>query len=487
MSELFVLNNGQVITDERQSRRMFSIAALQPEAAYREDEQNNYTWDDMGTGLVFSQIYAEEIVFCVEQRTWYVYDWDSGMWKADLGDCRIHALCKEFVQLLTLYATQVIKESDTAKAYAKYVVGLGKRPARERIIKDASSDHIISVVDFDSDPRYIGCKNGVYDIETGEILPHSPVYKLTLSADCVLRDGVDDEMAVWSRFVNEVAGDSAEYLQKALGYALSGNPCEECMFLLWGRTSRNGKSTLLNSVLGVLGDYASSVPTGIITSRSTALRDTESASPMLAALQGKRFITMSETRQGVSLQSEVLKALTGGEKIPARSLYSDPVYFRLAGSFWMSCNHLPKVEDKTLFMSNRLRVIPFEKHFDEKTQDRTLKTKFLSPEYKSAIFRWLCEGYKMYCEEGIDDYSPSMSRALQDYMTMSTPFVQFMSEQHQGTWVRGTLLHKQYLQYESTCPTNLRDFYRLVEESGYRISLRHNAKHVYTTRTDKNE
>ena len=172
------------------------------------------------------------------------------------------------------------------------------------------------------------------------------------------------------------------------------------MFILHGKTTRNGKSTLLNTIETMLGDYAKVAPVGMIC-RGDRQKDAEAASPTLAGLKGKRFVTMSESNEYGKLDEEKIKQLTGGEEISARALYQSAITFKPQFTLWLSCNDLPMVTDKSLFASNRIKVIEFNRHFTPQEQDTHLKDELTEQSAMSGIFMWLVRGYIRYKERGL--------------------------------------------------------------------------------------
>jgi putative DNA primase/helicase len=177
------------------------------------------------------------------------------------------------------------------------------------------------------------------------------------------------------------------------------------MFILHGKTTRNGKSTLLNTIETMLGDYAKVAPVGMIC-RGSREKDAEAASPTLAGLKGKRFVTMSESNEYGKLDEEKIKQLTGGEEISARALYQSAITYLPQFTLWLSCNDLPMVTDKSLFASERIKVVEFNRHFSPKEQDTHLKEELCSQENMSGIFMWLVRGYIKYKERGLEMADP---------------------------------------------------------------------------------
>ena len=284
----------------------------------------------------------------------------------------------------------------------KFIVKMGDRRFRDRLMKDAASVLPIASAEFDATPYLINCKNGTFDLEKMEFREHDWKDFLTMQTNFnyTLQDA---RCRRWEKFVAEVTcndEDKADYLQKALGYSMLGMANEECMFILHGKTTRNGKSTMLSAIHHLLGDYASVSPVSIIC-KAERSKNAEAANPMLASLKGKRFVTMAESNQYGKLDEETIKQLTGGEEIKARNLYETATTFLPQFTLWLSCNDLPTVSDKSLFASDRVRVIEFNRHFTEAEQDKNLKNEFQTQEAMQGIFAWLVAGYFKYKRFGL--------------------------------------------------------------------------------------
>lgn len=159
---------------------------------------------------------------------------------------------------------------------------------------------------------------------------------------------------------------------------------------------------------GVSGKVA---PVGMIC-RGDRQKDAEAASPTLAGLKGKRFVTMSESNEYGKLDEEKIKQLTGGEEISARALYQSAITFKPQFTLWLSCNDLPMVTDKSLFASERIKVVEFNRHFSPEEQDTHLKDELCEQSSMSGIFMWLVRGYIHYKERGL-----AMSGSLKSVVT----------------------------------------------------------------------
>lgn len=441
--ELFQLSNGRYIMDKDLSQKMFYIKEAKPERSHQ-ISGTGYSWDESGMAELFSECYQNDTRFCPEAKCWYTYS--NGAWRKDIGSLLVAEKIKEFCRLMALYCGEIDNE-DRRREYMKFISKMGDRRFRDRLMKDAASVMPITAEEFDANPYLINCRNGTYDLQKMEFREHDWHDFLTMQTnfDYTLQDA---ECPRWERFIQEVTcndADKADYLQKALGYSMLGTANEECMFILHGKTTRNGKSTLLSAIHHLLGDYASVSPVSIIC-KSDRSKNAEAASPVLASLKGKRFVTMAESNQYGRLDEETIKQLTGGEEIKARNLYEAASTFLPQFTLWLSCNDLPSVNDKSLFASDRVRVIEFNRHFSEDEQDKNLKTEFQTPEAMQGIFTWLLEGYFKYKRFGLK-MSPAMRQVVKQYEKDNDLVLQFLEEKcekKEKVYTRQTTLFNAY-------------------------------------------
>lgn len=445
----FQSRSGIVITDERMSERIEAIVALHPDA--RDSSATSFEWNEMGMAELFGELYREEARYCPEFKSWYTYY--DGYWQKDEGAILVSEKMKEFVRLMNLYCLE-IEDEERQKSYRGFVNRLGDRRMRERILKDATGTLVITASEFDNHPYLVNCINGTYDLSDFTFREHRWDDFLTMRTNFshTVQKGVRCER--WEQFISEIMqGDEEKitYLQRALGYSLLGMANEECMFILHGKTTRNGKSTLLNTIETMLGDYAKVVPVGMIC-RDGKAKDVEAASPMLAGLKGKRFVTMAESNESGRLDEEKIKQLTGGEVISARALYQAAITYTPQFTLWLSCNDLPMVTDKSLFASDRIRVIEFNRHFAQDEQDKHLKEIFMTQEARSGIFMWLIRGYKGYLKDGLT-MSEKMRSVVSAYERENDLVLQFLEERCERAKDAETTvveLHKAYKMWAKT-------------------------------------
>lgn len=424
--ELYQLLNGKVIADKATSAKMQRIHDRHPERAFQE-ASIGYSWDERGMAELFAECYLEDTRYCTEEKSWYTYD--GTRWVKDIDAILVSAKICEFTQLLMLYCSEIELE-DLRTAYTKFCAKLGDRRLRDRIQRDAISMMTVSSSVFDANPYLINCTNGTFDLAEMSFREHDWHDFLTQKTNfpCAL-NWMDYECPRWLQFISEVCeGDAekADYLQRALGYSMLGIAQEECMFILHGRTTRNGKSTLLATIHHMLGSYADVAKVELICHQRGG-NNANSASPELAKLKGKRFVTMAESDSAGKLDESAIKQITGGEEISARRLYEHAFSYTPQFTLWLSCNDLPAVNDRSLFASDRLRVIEFNRHFTAAEQDKTLKRTFESEEAMRGIFTWLLGGWFKYKRFGLG-MPPVLQQVVNRYQKDNDIVLQFLED-----------------------------------------------------------
>ena len=302
--ELFQLSNGRYIASEELSKKMYYIKSVHPELPYQENS-TGYSWDEAGMADLFSECYQNDTRFCPEAKSWYTYD--SGKWQKDVGSLLVAAKIKEFVRLMALYCGE-IQDEEKRKQYMAFVAKMGDRRFRDRLMKDAADSMRIEAEKFDTHPFLINCKNGTYDLESMTFREHNWEDFLTMQTNFEY-SMQEVHCERWEKFIAEVTQDDkdkADYLQRALGYSILGTSKEECMFILHGKTTRNGKSTMLDAIQHLLGDYSTVAPVELIC-KAERTKNAEAPSSVLAKLKGRRFVTMSESDTAGKLGETTIK------------------------------------------------------------------------------------------------------------------------------------------------------------------------------------
>jgi putative DNA primase/helicase len=283
---------------------------------------------------------------------------------------------------------------------------------------------------FDADPWMLNTLNGLLDLRTGSLHPHSPDDFVTRLSLAEYRP--DAQAPRFERFLEEVLPDSSVrcFLQRSLGMALAGQNQEQIAVFLTGKGG-NGKSTLLRILRNVLGDYVANADL-----TQLADPDTSRPRPDLLRLRGARLILVAEPKPG-ALDVSLIKHLTGGDPISARDLWERPVEFRVGGVPIVACNELPKISDLSEGAWRRIRVIEFPVTISPDRQDRTLADKIVTEE-SAGVLAWLVEGLMAWQREGLAS-PPQVLFATEDWRSREDPLAEFLVRCDVGDDAESTL------------------------------------------------
>jgi putative DNA primase/helicase len=411
--------------------------------------KNRYRWNDIGTSNWFADSYKNICRYCPEAKIWYIYN--GSVWRLDVGGAITSQCGKAFTDYM-LDCRKYIDDDEQRENWVKYVANRIKKKNRDIMLADASTVHPISIHEFDKDPYLLNVENGTIDLKTFTLRQHSPDDFLSKIANATFNESAQCDR--WELFINEIMQDDkdkAQFLQKTLGYALTGDTSEECFFLFYGNTTRNGKGTTAETTLHILGDYGRTAQPETIAQKQTP--NGGAPSEDVARLKGARFVNMSEPDKGLRLNSALVKSMTGGDTITARFLHQNSFEFRPEYKLFINTNHLPRVNDDSIFASGRVKLIPFERHFPENEQDKGLKAFFRQPENKSGILNWLLAGLRLLKSEGLKQ-PQAVRDATAQYRADSDIIGQFISECLIEKPNYNTLLKNVHTAYEAWCKDN---------------------------------
>jgi putative DNA primase/helicase len=245
----------------------------------------------------------------------------------------------------------------------------------------------------------------------------------------------------WKQFVREIMNYNADiitFLQTAAGWALTGDTSEQTMFILFG-SGANGKSTFLNTIMYLLGDYAIATPTETFMKRNGDQNTND-----IARLRGARFVTTTEAEQGRRLSEPLIKQITGNDRMTARFLYGEFFNFVPTFKIFMATNHKPVIKGTDHGIWRRIKLIPFTTRIPEEKQDKHLEEK-LRGESAGGLNRRL-EGTMRWRREGLRTPAVILS-ATDEYRGEMDVIGNFLKEccvQNPGTSIRIRELFKAY-------------------------------------------
>lgn len=347
---------------------------------------------DLGNSLRFARRFEGKLIYSPGTGGYAAYR-DGRYVRDELGSRFEHAKAvpKEFMaEALTLADS----DAGRAKAFAKHGVNSSARPRIESMVALAHSDPRIAVASdkLDADPFTFNCANGTVDLRTGGLRRHNPADRLTKIAPVEYVEGA--ECPAWLRFLEEVLPDQElrVFLKRWFGWCLTGVVKHEILPVFYG-TGKNGKSTLVNALLDILGDYGQQAPQDLLVVKRRE-HPTE-----LADLFGRRLVASAEPEENVRLNESLVKQLTGRERVRARYMRQDFFEFEPTHKLLLLTNHKPIVQGSDDGIWRRLKVVPFEVSIPEPKQDKSLPAK-LRAEYP-GILQWAIEGCLEWQREGL--------------------------------------------------------------------------------------
>ncbi len=361
---------------------------------------------------------------------WFI--WDGRVWKPDDDNAIIINLAVETMRDMRDHALDDAKDPAGFKAafakasWATICLNLAKIHA---MIEMASKDSRVRVLVDDMDPTEskftLNCKNGEVDLRTGVIIPHEKGAMLTR----IIEHDYDPnaECPMWIRTL-ELAFDGnqslIEFTQRAIGYSLTGSTAEQCMFICWGESGNNGKSTILEGLQRLLGrGYCQMSDMKVITSQDMDNRVASS----LAKLQGVRLVSMNEAEENQKLSENLVKQLTGGDTLQACKKYQEPFEFTPVFKLWIRTNDKPIIRGINEAIWRRIKLIPFLKPIPpefRKSRDEVDKT---LDEEAEGILAWCVRGAIKWFSDGLKDPT-EVTEAVNDYRTEMDVVSSFMDE-----------------------------------------------------------
>jgi len=298
--------------------------------------------------------------------------------------------------------------------------------------------------ELDADPWTLNLQSGTAELRTGKHRSHRRKDLYTKVAGTEHKP--DAECPRWRQFLREVFnGNEAliRFVQKALGYTLTGSTREHVLFILHG-TGANGKSVFLETASNVLGDYAQSARAEMLMNSG---RRSGGPSEAEAALHGARMVTTNETSAGGRLDEATVKRLTGGDTVRARKLYQQEFEFEPTHKIWFATNHKPEIRGTDHAIWRRIRLIPFRRTFSRSEQDETLSEKLRDE--APGILAWMIEGCKRWQQEGLKppEVVQQATRSYRSEMDVLGTFLEECTVRNVNASAQATKLYEAYREW----------------------------------------
>lgn len=409
-----------------------------------EEKMRAYTFDDMGNAERFVDLFGENVRYCYTEKKWYFYN--SMRWSVDnLGVIlRMADKCVEAMKAEAKLYLQADEESggDMAKAFEKHMKSSRSNKSKKAMLNEIEHHLPILPIQMDRYKMALNTPSGIINLKNGDVKAHNPEYYFTkiTSVDCA--EAADCPR--WLAFLDDIfAGDKdlIRYIQKAVGYSLTGSTAEQCAFFLYG-TGRNGKSTFIDVIRDVFGDYAANIQPETIMVKSS---QSNAINSDIARLKGARLVTSVEPNEGVRLNEGLLKQLTGDDTVTARKLYSEEFEFKPEFKLWMATNHKPIIRGTDTGIWRRIHMIPFNVQIPEDKVDKNLTHKLKAE--MTAIFKWCIDGCLMWQREGLQ-MPAAVLKSVREYRREMDVISAFIEDKCtlEGT-VQASMLYAAYVSW----------------------------------------
>ena len=377
----------------------------------REISLVNYHFSDVGNAERLIALYGMDIRFSTIRDKFFI--WSSAHWKIDNNNT-IFKLAKATIRRLEADGEDIDTgnndEDEIRKKQVKSFVLKSENDAKIRaMVNQVKSQPEVILQETDKDLFILNLKNGELDLKTGKLKEHNRFDYITKIVD--INYDPDAKADNWTKFLETIfEGDKEliEYVQKSIGYSLTGSVDEQCFYMLYGNGA-NGKSTFLNAIRRITGDYADSLKGSSLMMHY----NDDGARGDLAKLQGKRFVISSELNEGQTFDESLIKAITGGDTLPVRFMFQEEFSMRPEFKIWIGTNEKPRIKGNNYGIWRRVRLIPFIHTFTEDEKDEDFFEKYLVPELP-GILNWAVEGCLAWQEEKIKTPAKVMA-ATDDY------------------------------------------------------------------------
>lgn len=308
------------------------------------------------------------------------------------------------------------------------------------MIHFAAPEAAITPDRFDTDPWLLNVNNGTVDLKTGELLEHNREHLITKLAPVDYHGSTYSKDSPWIKFLERILPDEEvrDFVQRAVGYSLTGNTGEEVMFFLHG-AGRNGKSKFIEAIQSVMGDYTSNT-------RAEALlvKKYDSIPAELAELPKIRMTATIETEHGIALAESLIKSFTGNDTMQVHKKFKDPFLFKPQAKIWMVSNHKPQIQGRDEGIWSRLLIVPFNVHIPEKERDKSLSEKLRGD--SSTILAWAVEGCLRWQQSGLKP-PRSVTQAVSEYRNEINPLKDFVADVcilEPTSWIKSSELLERY-------------------------------------------
>jgi putative DNA primase/helicase len=342
--------------------------------------------NDVGNAQRLLAVHGRNLRYCPPMRKWFIFD--GHRFRMD----EKKTILKLAQEVMHAFLQQAI--ANNYKDASQFALSSSMNAHRlDSAIRMAEPHVPISPHEMDTDPYLLNFLNGTLDLRSFELLPHSSERMITKLVHANYEP--EAQCPRFDQFVERILGQLSGYVQKAIGYSLTGITSEKAVFLCYGKTN-SGKTTFLELFRHLFEEYSTLIMVDALTFRE---HEDNNSKADLADLRGARFVMTSETEEGQRLKEGKLKRITQGQGlIKAVRKYENPIEFRETHKLWLDCNHKPVIYGTDDAIWRRLHLIPFERPLDDSEIDDQLPMKLRENEAK-GIIAWGVRGTRRWQEE----------------------------------------------------------------------------------------
>lgn len=445
--------------------------------------------DEIGNAERLVARFRHMLRYCPPMKKWFV--WDGRRWAEDrTGEAKRLAVRTAKALFPEAQASQDSKDFDKLLKHAR---ASGKAKALWAMLDIAQALPGIPVLPegLDQDPWLFNVENGTLDLRTGKLQPHNPLDMITKMAPVEYHAGAESD--VWFKFLAEVTGgdgELADYIRRAVGYALQGKVTEKAFWFLYGLPD-GGKSTFMNAIGHVFGVGEYYCPTNSDT--WLVQRNAGGNRGDLVRLRGSRLVGSVEVRKGSKLDEALVKSVTGGDFLTACAKFQDDISFEPSFALWMAGNDAPEIRDDDEGSWSRVRRVPFTCNIPKERQDRAMPARLREDAVKRAILAWAVSGCLEWQRSGMGHSGAvdASSEAYRGEMDRTASFFEQECTFHPIERVEPRTLREAY---EEWCELNgvkvlksRKDFGQRLTARGCRAGNSHGRRYWYGVRLKTDE
>ncbi|MER9462633.1 phage/plasmid primase, P4 family [Mesorhizobium sp. M0387] len=342
-----------------------------PYKLHPKSDDDSATVTEDSAALTFAAYFSDLLRYDHDTATWY--EWTGSHWRPNKTKRAFHwarELARELVAGSTGKTTAAVRKTSFAAGVERF----------------AQADPAIAVTSetWDANPLLLGTPGGTVDLRDGSLAEARSTDYITKLARVAPSSRAD--CPLWLRFLDEATGGDAgmvRFLRQWCGYCLTGDIREHALVFVHG-DGGNGKSVFMNTIAGIMADYATTAPMDTFTASMGDRHPTD-----LAMLRGARLVTASETDDGKAWAESRIKSLTGGDAISARFMRGNFFTYRPTFKLMIVGNHQPQLRTVDDAARRRFNIVPFTRK--PAAPDHQLEAK-LKDEW-AAILRWMIDGY----------------------------------------------------------------------------------------------